>query len=156
MLYADLNKFRRTFPENEVMREALDFIVNEAAGLDDGRYDLPGGLYAVIMHYAPTKPVNRRYETHVKYHDVQAVLEGDEFLLYHPLIGDMGVTEDRLEKDDIRFHSDPPLGMEVALRLRPGYFVVLTPEDAHKTECLGGSAHVRKCVVKVPVDAAAL
>lgn len=151
MLYAGLELFKGNFSNCAALCAAARFVLDTAPGLPDGRHDIADGMFADVKRYSPAPAGERRYETHVKYVDLQAVLAGSEIVYCHPLGEGMAVTEDRLAGNDVRFHADPAPGAEVALRLRPGLFLLLFPADAHKPECFDGVAACRKVIVKIPV-----
>ena len=152
MIYGAIKDFRGTFSNCEALARALAFLADKAPGLEDGRHQLGDGIYVDMKHYSPAPAAERRYESHIKYVDVQVVFEGAEIIYYQPLLTGMTVTEDKLEKNDVRFHAEPPAGPEIPLKLRPGLFVLLMPEDAHKTECFAGAANARKAIAKIPVE----
>lgn len=135
------------------LARALAFLLSEAPNSPDGRLDFAGGAYAETRRYAPTPRERRFYEGHAKYVDVQCVLEGEEFILVRPAAG-LRVKEDLLADRDVVFYHDPDDGEEIPYLMRPGSFLYLRPADAHKTECLAGSATVRKTVYKIPVSPA--
>lgn len=152
MIYGGIEHFRGIFCNCEAVKKALDFLVEKAPGLEDGTHDVADGIFIQMKHYSPAPAEERRYESHIKYIDVQVVFEGSEIIYYQPLLDIMTVTEDRLEANDVRFHGEPPAGPEIPLKLRPGLFAMLMPEDAHKTECFSGSPTARKAIAKIPVE----
>ena len=130
---------------------SLRFLRDRAAGLADGRHELPEGMYAEIKSYSPAPANERFFESHVRYVDVQCVLEGEEKILARAVTG-MSIKEDKLEKADIAFYHEPDGDdTQFSLIMRPGIFLLLLPEDAHKTECRTSVSSARKVIFKIPV-----
>lgn len=150
MLYGCIDSVDR-YLQLAPLEYALRFISERAGILPDGRHDLPDGMYAEIKRYNPAPRAMRQYEAHVRYADVQCVLEGEEEILARPLAG-LTMTENLLAEKDIAFFRDPEdVDGQYAFVMRPGVFLLLYPEDAHKTECLTTSPAGRKVIFKIPV-----
>lgn len=154
MIYGEIEHFRGRFCTSQAVKTALDFLVDRIPSLEDGKHDVEDGIFVQVKRYSPAPAAARRYESHIKYVDIQVVYEGSEIIYYQPLLDSMtkAVVEDRLATNDVRFHAEPPAGPEIPIKLRPGLFVLLMPEDAHKTECIGDSATARKAIAKIPVE----
>ncbi|MCC8190884.1 MAG: YhcH/YjgK/YiaL family protein [Planctomycetes bacterium] len=152
MIYGDIAHFRGKFCTSEAVKKALDFLMDKAPSLEDGTHDVADGIFIQLKCYSPEPAANRRYESHVKYIDLQVVYEGEEIIYNRPLDPALAVTEDLLADRDLRFHAEPAPGPEVALTLRPGLFALLMPQDMHKTECFCGTAKGRKAIAKIPVE----
>ncbi|MDR1535443.1 MAG: YhcH/YjgK/YiaL family protein [Planctomycetota bacterium] len=152
MLYSEIKHFRGNFSACRALRLALDFLVDQAPGLPDGKHDLPDGMFIQIRHYEPAPAAGRRYETHVRMADIQAVLEGEEILYSQPLPEGALPTEDHLADRDLRFYDQLSDRNGYPLILRPGVFSLLLPADAHKPECFSGVGKCRKAIIKIPVE----
>lgn len=151
MLYGPVGLLAERGVNLDIVRFAADFLHTRVRGLDEGRHELRDGIYAIVKQYAPGDAATKRFETHVRYADVQFVLEGGETVLVAPREG-LAVVEDRLAGDDVRFHAEPPPESIREVKLLGGDgFLLLLPEDAHKPECHCGFASGRKCIVKIPV-----
>ncbi len=136
---------------NKALREAVAFLRDKAPAAADGRYELSDGAYVMIKAFSPQPREQRRYETHVKFADIQCVLEGDETICVRPPEG-LRVEEEHLAERDIAYYHQPGDGApEQDFVMRPGFFLLLCPEDAHKPECLTTVAQGRKAVVKIPM-----
>lgn len=135
----------------ETLSHVLHFLRDNAANLRDGRHDLRDGIFVVAKCCEPGEASAKRFETHVKYADVQYVVSGGENILVAPLDG-LATVEDRLEADDVRFHAEPAEADVATYTLRAGDFLLLLPEDAHKPECTCGIAVCRKCIAKIPME----
>lgn len=152
MIYGELEQFKGNFTNCEALRKAVRFVLEAAPGLPDGKHDIADGMFAELKHYSPAPAEEKRYETHIKYIDLQAAFSGSEIVYCRPLEEGMAVVEDRMAENDVRFHAEPAPGPEVGIKLRPGVFLLLFPHDAHKTECYDGVESCRKAIVKIPVE----
>lgn len=134
-----------------VLSRILLFLKENAATLPSGRHELEDGVFVVAKEYEPGDAATKRFETHVKYADVQYVVSGGEVIFVAPL-GDLAVVEDRLDTDDIRFHADPNNETVTACDVAAGDYLLLLPDDAHKPECSRGIPSCQKCIAKIPVE----
>jgi YhcH/YjgK/YiaL family protein len=126
---------------------------------EDGKYPVDGeNIYYTIQRYT-TKPLNEgNLEAHRKYIDIQFLLEGVEILGYAPLKG-LTTAEEYNPQKDIAFFNTPKEITKV--KLEPGLFCILFPDDAHlpgrfevspaggPCRQLVGPADVRKVVIKI-------
>lgn len=150
MLYGDIDLLDRfAFPAP--LEYALRFLRDKAASLPDGRHDLADGMFAEVKRYRPAPASERPFESHVRFIDVQYVLEGGEEIFVRPLDG-MKIKDDLLAEKDLYFYHEPAdQNGQFSLPMPPGKFLMLLPEDGHKTECLTNSAEGRKVIFKIPV-----
>lgn len=150
MLYGSLTNIE-WLKGNKVLYAALAFLRDKAADEPNGRHDLEDGVFVTSKNFVPQPRDIRRYETHAKYADIQCVLEGDETTYVRAPEG-LIVQEDKLAERDAVFYNQPADDMpEQDFVMRPGYFLVLCPEDAHKPECLTTAAKGRKAIAKIPM-----
>ena len=126
-------------------------------GLEDGRHELAEGVHALLSAYATESPESSRYEAHREHADIQLILQGAETLYWAPA-ADLEPDGEYDPAGDILYFREPGPpggagGAEPALaplRIRPGLFVLLYPEDAHKPGRIWGTPQrVRKAVLKV-------
>jgi beta-galactosidase beta subunit len=142
---------------------------------EDGKYPVDGEkIYNTIQRYT-TKPVFSRrrngdamlsphscggghceavgrsnLEAHRKYIDIQFLLSGVELLGYAPLKGLPFAEEYNHQKDIAFFHTPDEI---TKVKLEPGLFGILFPDDAHLPACqLVGPTEVRKVVIKVRLN----
>ena len=113
------------------------------------RVELGKGMVAIDAAYMSKARPDVFFETHRKYIDVQAVLEGEESME----IADrsrltLDVAYDA-ERDLIKYKDFA--GTSV-LRAREGEIMVFFPVDGHMSHAVVQPVLVRKSVVKVPVD----
>jgi biofilm protein TabA len=149
MIYAKVENMEDYFPKGGLFFNAVSFALSFNPSNPDGRYEIEERAYALVSSYETTPAPERRFEAHMKYADVQVLLEGEERLdvsisRAHPAL------EEYSEAKDVIFLGPPP--EFASLSMRPGYFAVLYPEEIHRPGCdLNGARHVRKIVVKVSV-----
>lgn len=154
MIAGELVHRRRYGALHPFFADALEFLANFDPGSPDGRIELDGErLIAVIERYESSPATGRPFEAHRRYIDIQCVLEGRERILHCHLEG-LEPLEEYSREADVAFYEDPTATSSILVR--PGEFVILFPEDAHKPGCMaGGRDAVRKVVVKVeaqPLD----
>ena len=89
------------------------------------------------------------FESHIKFWDLQIVVEGAEYLGIAP-VETLSLTNIYDEKEDITFYS----GAGQKILLEPGTAVLLAPWDGHQpgTSVTAAPSHVKKIVVKIPAD----
>jgi len=117
---------------------------------EDGKYAVDGeNIYYTIQRYT-TKPLNEgNLEAHRKYIDIQFLLAGVELLGYVPLKG-LTVADEYNSQKDIAFFNTPKEITKV--KLEPGLFCVLFPDDAHlPCRQLASPAEGRKVVIKIKI-----
>jgi YhcH/YjgK/YiaL family protein len=150
MIFGDLSNIE-LYKGNKALYEAVAFLRDKAATAADGRHDLSGGMFVTVKAYEPKPRDGRRYETHVKYADVQYVFEGDETIYVRRPEG-LAEQENFLAERDIVYYDQPSDGLpEQGFVMRKGVFLLLCPEDAHKPECLTTVPNGRKAIVKIPM-----
>lgn len=119
--------------------------------LDAGKYEIDGKLmYALVQEYETVPKEQKRPEAHVKYLDIQYLVEGGETIGVALLGPDAIVAEDLLEQKDIIFYSK--VKDESDISLSAGDYAVLFPEDVHRPGChYGSGGKVKKVVLKIAV-----
>ena len=121
----------------------------DLAAVADGKYPILGDEVVADVQSYTTQPENeRRFETHDQHFDIQYMVEGEEFFGVCPRDG-LKLLESKPERD-IDFWSSPEKYSMVLLK--KGDFIVVAPEDAHKSRCsVSSPAKALKVVVKVKV-----
>jgi YhcH/YjgK/YiaL family protein len=144
------------------LRAALDYVgrmlrpgsaerarIDALAAGETKRVELGRGMYAMESAYLTKARADGFFESHRKFIDVQAVIEGEE-LMEVAEISRLTVAEPfNAEKDFIKYADFA--GASV-LRVPAGFVAVYFPVDGHMPSlAVGGPRLVRKTVVKVPV-----
>ena len=133
----------------------LSEMLDAMAELDDGaapgtRLELGDdiGTVAVAEFTSLDPQVQTRFEAHRRFIDVHVVLAGQE-LLDVAALDALTVATEFDEGSDIGFHDGE---RTVSVTLRPGWFVVCFPHDAHRPGVwVDGPARVLKAVGKLKV-----
>lgn len=138
----------------KAIQKGLQFLMEtDLAALTPGRHEISGNqMYVSIAEYETEPREKRRLEAHVKYADIQYVLEGEEIIGCGPLAESRDVTEDCLAEKDVIFYQD--IARETEMLLTRGMFAVYFPWDVHRPNCNAGGkpGKVRKLVVKVAME----
>lgn len=146
--YAGLLAHNSSFKLADRLSMALKFLQEgNILELLPARIELDGDkVFAMIQHY-DTKPKELGvWEAHRKYIDVQYVAEGRELMGYANL-GHLLAGEYNAEKDFLTAQGE---GSYVLMK--PGTFVILTPQDAHIPQvAVDVPQPVKKVVIKVAV-----
>jgi YhcH/YjgK/YiaL family protein len=144
-----LRKHGGSFKLAERLSAGLRFLQEgNVTQLAPSRIELDGDkVFAMIQHYE-TKPKEQgTWEAHRKYIDIQYVAEGQELMGYANL-GHLQAGEYDSEKDYLLLKGE---GSYVLMK--PGTFVILTPQDAHIPQiAVNQPQPVKKVVVKVAVE----
>jgi len=135
------------------LTKALEILKNKSLiEKDDGRYDVDGdNLYYIVQRYE-TRPADQcKLEAHKKYIDIQFVAAGEEILGYTPL-ENLETSQPYNEAKDIVLYKMP--AKISIMKLGPGMFCILFPQDAHMPKChLDSPSNVHKVVVKIKINA---
>ncbi len=128
--------------------KAINFLTQpDLASKTTGRYEIDGEkVFAFISSDDGIKKEDTFLEVHEKYIDIQMVLNGLDDIGWSPLAQCSQPTGDYDPDKDIRFFRDTP---NTWLALRPGFFAVFFPEDAHMPLISDGK--ILKVVVKIAV-----
>lgn len=131
------------------LANVADFLRGHPAEtLTPGRYELPDGMWCTVSE--PEMRADGPYEIHHRYADVQVLLVGSEQIDYAPVEA-LDKCLDFSEERDIGFiHQETE--EHLGLRLYPGWFTVLYPDDAHKPLIKLEHDHIRKAVFKIPME----
>ena len=127
-------------------KKAFDFLRQGAwEGLSPGRYPVEGDLvYALVGDDQGRGREASPLEAHREYIDIQYVVAGDEWIGWHAADEQLRIRDAYDPARDIMFFNDLPASW---VRIPPGCFALLFPEDAHAP--LAGAGRVRKVVLKI-------
>jgi YhcH/YjgK/YiaL family protein len=112
-----------------------------------GRYSLAGDTYYMVQSYDTRSESTGFFESHRQFIDIQFMVSGSERVDYAPASA-LTLRGDYNKEKDLQIYD----GKGDTFILRPGFFAVFFPQDAHMP-CLwvNKSKPVIKVVVKVPV-----
>ncbi|MGN0895122.1 MAG: YhcH/YjgK/YiaL family protein [Succinivibrio sp.] len=123
---------------------------NDTANMNDGRYDICEGVFAMVQRYKTVKFDEARFESHKDYFDIQYIAKGVESF------GQAQVADCRLNEsvkgNDVYFYDTPEFYTQV--NLKAGDLVVVPPEEVHQPRAAYKdiSSEVIKVVIKVSVN----
>jgi biofilm protein TabA len=128
---------------------ALEAIAAFDLSQPDGRYEIDGDRIVLLaQRYETAKTPTKRWESHLRYFDVQCIVGGHEVILHRHISGLRGPTPYNEEKDVIHYASAD--GEPGVVCLREGEFGIFFPEDGHwPGGSIGETGEVRKVVAKV-------
>ncbi|MDY4885131.1 MAG: YhcH/YjgK/YiaL family protein [Alphaproteobacteria bacterium] len=112
------------------------------------RYDFDGGRFANAECY--NTKLQSRFEAHRKMVDIQIVVSGTELINFAYINDNFVVEEPYDEMRDIMFMKGE---VKDTVLLRAGDACIIGPELAHMPGmAVNGSSHVKKIVLKIPVE----
>ena len=152
MIYGSLksaDRYAAAFPD---VAKALSVIKEYTAeNFADGKRVIDGDdIFLNLFGYETKAKEEKIFEAHRKYIDVMYVVDGEETVLVKDTAALTKITKEYEDKDDYLLGA---LDADAsAIRLFPGMFLVLFPEDAHAPGCnTEGSHAVKKIVGKVRI-----
>lgn len=135
---------------SEKFKKAYQWLAtNDTAKMEDGRYDICDGVFAMVQRYETVDFNEARFESHKDYYDIQYIAKGTESFGM-ALVKDCELVE-TIEKNDVSFYKTPKFYTQV--NLKSGDLVVVPPEEVHqpRAQYNGQKDFVVKVVIKVKV-----
>jgi YhcH/YjgK/YiaL family protein len=117
--------------------------------LEPGRYEFEGGFF-MIQEGTTIGLDENNFESHRKYLDLQAIVEGSEDVCWQDIKDLEPITEYDPERD-ARFYKGPDTN---CITISEGMFYVANPHDGHKP-CVHkdhAPTHYKKIVMKLPAS----
>lgn len=130
--------------------EAVSFLTQlNAEDLASGRHDVNEGFFYNVIEYDTTDEVDKPYESHRMYIDIQLLLSGEEIMQVTDVCSlDIKTTYDE-DKDCVLYS---PSRNASGIILRPGSVVILYPKDGHRSMRFGNkTSRIKKIVGKVAI-----
>lgn len=130
--------------------EAVNFLSQLSDNdLSLGRHDVNEGFFYNVIEYDTTDEVDKPYESHRKYVDIQLLITGEEIMQ----VTDAGRLQVSALYDpykDCTLYK--PKGYSASIVLRPNSVMILYPKDAHRSMAFNGlSCYVKKVVGKLMI-----
>ncbi|MGJ3243033.1 MAG: YhcH/YjgK/YiaL family protein [Opitutales bacterium] len=141
----------RSLLSGPVWRGAWDALLGLGSEPPAGTIDLGSPGFYLNVHSYTTRPLEAcRFESHRATVDIQVVLQGAEWIDWHP--ADELTPEGAWDAErDFQFHQPPAVPPLGRLRLVPGFAAIFFPEDGHRPQIADGDpAPLLKAVVKIP------
>ena len=128
----------------------LDYLAGFDPETPIGRHLIDGeDLFAVVQEYETSTSSEKRFESHLRYIDIQYIVAGKERMLHAPADA-LKVDTPYHDEKDVAYYHDPEASSSILVL--PGHFAIFFPADGHKPGLMaGGRDAVRKVVVKVRV-----
>ncbi len=149
MIVDRIENLKLYYPVLNGLKEAAEFVEKFCKEpLEDGRYDIDGErIFASVSTYVTKTREGAQFESHKKYVDLQAVINGTEIISWAPTKGLKVESESFSTGGDIAFYTGETV---MDARLPAGYFALLFPDDAHMPcICDGECSEATKIVVKI-------
>ena len=137
------------YTEIPFAQDIIDFMTEfRKSDMNPGRYDIHGDdLFAAVSRYDTEPNVDRKFENHKKYIDLQIVLDGKEEIHWADTASLTQVSEEFSKGGDIAFYTGESMGYVL---LGGDQCVILFEEDAHMPNVLHEeSENVLKVVFKI-------
>ena len=132
-----------------LIKRAFEYLKQtDFSGMENGKHIVDGdNLFAVLQEYDTKNDVDAKLEAHRKYIDVQYIISGEELIGVRPLINQVHCKEYDAENDYALYDDTCSF-----VKISPGQFAVLFPQDLHKPGIkVDSSIKVKKVVMKVKV-----
>jgi len=152
MIFGSIENIRNYEKISPNFNKAIDYLLSlDLSRLQEGNFEVDGrSVYGFFKRFPLREPDSVLYESHKKYIDIQLLVRGDE-KIFSARTQELKEKVPYDEQQDIVFHENAKNFVE--LDLRPGFFAVFFPDDAHKPCCLcGNSKESFKIVLKVAAD----
>ncbi|KOP65248.1 hypothetical protein AMS62_08305 [Bacillus sp. FJAT-18019] len=136
-----------------VIRKAVDYLIStDFASLQPGQYPIQGeDMFARVIELTTRVMDEQLAEKHEQFFDIHYLLKGDETIGWSLREGGdlLSPVQPYSLDQDAALYGDIP--SETPIRLRPGMYMVLFPEDIHRPGLTLGEepGNVRKVVVKI-------
>ena len=148
MIIDSFENCKKYFSVHKMFEKAFNYILKtDFENKPCGRYEIDGNNLYINVEGYETKMVSKP-EYHKKYIDIQFLINGEEYVGFCPK-QDLMIDNGYDEQKDLGFGE----GIVDFIRLKRGYFMIFSPEDAHQP-CMAISkpSKVKKAVMKVRVD----
>jgi len=140
MILDSLENSRRYMALYKGFPKAIEFLLRpDLNELPVKNYEIDGDrVYAMVAKDSGRKKEDALLEIHEKYIDIQLVLKGTDEMGWKskPSCKHPAVKYDK--ESDIQFFTDNP---DAWLPVKPGFFVIFFPEDAHMPMISSGQLH---------------
>ena len=148
MIFDSIDNFDSYFTSDTCVK-LINHIKELTSDSDVGKtYVIDDDLIINIDVYSTKELSNCVLETHEKYVDIQLLLSGEEYIDIYPS-ENLEVKDEYDNNRDVAFYHVPDVD-PVRVKLVPGNFTVLFPQDAHSPQIkVLESCDVKKVVVKI-------
>jgi biofilm protein TabA len=127
--------------------------------IENATYELDGkNAYAIVSEYDTKPALDGKWESHLKYFDIQFIAQGEELMGY--VNKDyMKILEEYNEENDFMLWQEKDKGTSIEninvnfIHFKENNFMIFGPEDVHMPGLvINEPKKVKKIVVKVLID----
>lgn len=136
-----------------VIQKAIDYLTStDFTKLEVGQYPIQDeDMFARVIELTTRKKVDQLAEKHEQFFDIHYLIEGEEAIGWSISEADSSPKEPYTPENDAALFDD--IKSELPIKLIPGMYVVLFPEDIHRPGLtMDEPGLVRKVVVKINKD----
>lgn len=127
MIFTNLNNNEQNRTLNEKIKRCIEYVKNnDILAKDTGIYEIEDGIKMNYDNYNSKEEKDGLWESHIKYVDVQIMLDGEEYIGINNIRNMEKKSED--EGNDFVIFEGKEL---FRILLRTGDILVLYPEDVH-------------------------
>lgn len=143
MIFDKLENFSRYHFETNFIMDDL-----RKGQFEKGKFEVDGNnKFGIGLTYETQDAAKALWEAHRKYLDIHVILEGEEYVLISDIENMKSCKE--YEDDYELFNGEA----QQYILLKPGYFLILFPNEVHKTTVMAISpCLVRKKVFKLLIN----
>lgn len=150
MILDSLDQSCRYHSLHHGLAAAFDWLHSHGATAALGKHEVTDGVLAIMDAYRTAPAAAKKWESHRRHLDLQAVISGSESVGWAPIRELTTRTPYQSEKD-AEFY-EPPVVPVPRFRLRPGLFAIFFPEDGHQPGVMEEvPGEVRKIVFKLRI-----
>jgi YhcH/YjgK/YiaL family protein len=131
------------------IKEGFDFLVKtDLTTMNAGKYTIDGDRFFLLINEYETKPETEcKLESHIKYIDIQLMIERAEKMGYVAKTNQQPI-ENFINEKDVMFYNEDATFFHV----KPGEFALFFPTDLHQPGIISGEKmKVKKAVLKIKV-----
>jgi len=149
MIVDTLDNYKSYFA-TEIWEEIFSFLKTLDADSPEASHELRGRkLFVNVDEYSTKGVEDAVLESHKKYIDIQLLLDGEEYIDVYP-VDTLDIKDPYDESRDVMFYHLPVKSEAVRVKLTPGTFTLLFPQDAHMPQLkVDQPQPVKKVVVKI-------
>lgn len=151
MIFDVLRNANHYAPLHPAFAAAFEYLASFDPGTPDGNHAIGLGCEARVMSYRTEPAENRRWESHVRFIDIQYVVSGRE-RIEAAEVRSLSEATPYDPANDVAFYSAASRATS-GLCVGAGEFTIFFPHDGHRPGIeIDTPAEVRKIVIKVPVE----
>jgi len=151
MIFDNIKNAEQYYSYGDRFQKALEFFsVTDISMLENGTHEIDGkNIYAIVSEYE-TKPLEEgKWESHLKYYDVQYVSSGAEKIGY-VYKEKMKLLLEYSTESDFMLWETKGTNSENFLTVNAGDFLIFGPDDVHMPSIMiTEPIKVKKVVIKV-------